>query len=533
MSPFESRLDPTSSDFERRRDHMRRRIDEVRALEDAIREQSSAKRGKFRARGQWLPRERVGALLDPGAPFLELSKLAGHRTHGEEGGGGGVVTGIGFVRDRRVMIHCSDSAIKGGAVSPMGLKKSLRAQQIALENRLPMVNLIESGGANLLHQAELFVEGGRIFANMARLSAAGIFQITVVHGSSTAGGAYIPGLSDVVVGVRQRSRIFLAGPPLVQAALGEHSNEESLGGAEMHASTTGTVDHLAEDDADGIRMARELVGAWVQPLDSAPYAAPRAPRYDPEELLGVVEPDPRTPYDARELWARVVDDSCFTEFKSGFGSELVCAHARVHGMRCGLVGNNGPIQPDGAAKAGHFIQLCCQAGVPLVYFQNTTGYMVGERAEQAGMVKHGSKMLQAVANATVPQITFLVGGAYGAGNYGMCGRSFDPRFVFAWPNAKISVMGPDQAARVMELITTKKLRRSGEPVEAERLEAMTASVRQTIEAESTALFATARLWDDGIIDPRDTRKVLAFVLATCEESGRRALRPSTFGVARH
>jgi geranyl-CoA carboxylase beta subunit len=416
----------------------------------------------------------------------------------------------------------------------MGLKKSLRAQDIALSNKLPCVNLVESAGANLLYQSELFIDGGKIFCHMARMSAAGIPHITVVHGSSTAGGAYLPGLSDYVVVVRGKSRIFLAGPPLVKAALGEDADEEALGGAEMHATIAGTAEYMADDDARAIAIARELVGKlpWDEHSVRPTPAAVVPPRHDPDELCGIVPVDYRQPYDVREIIARIVDDSDFLDFKPRYGEQTVCGHARVEGWACAFIGNNGPIFPEGAAKAGHFIQSCCQSGTPIVYLQNTTGYMVGQRAEEQGIVKHGSKMIQAVANANVPQITIVVGGSFGAGNYGMCGRAFDPRFIFSWPNARVSVMGGEQAAKVMEIITKAKFARQGVAIDDENLAKMSAAVKQKLESESDALFATARLWDDGIIDPRDTRRVIAMTLATCREAEARTLRPSTFGVAR-
>jgi geranyl-CoA carboxylase beta subunit len=538
MPVIESTIDPRSESFTSNREAQLELVQQLRDLEARVRAHSESKAAKFQKRGQLLPRERVARLLDRGSPFLELSTLAGYRMHDDDGkrgiAGGGNVIGLGFVSGRRTLVTASDSAIKGGAISPMGLRKSLRAQEIARQNRLPCVNLVESAGANLLYQSELFVDGGRIFANMARLSAAGLPQITVVHGSSTAGGAYLPGLSDYVIVVRKKSKIFLAGPPLVKAALGEDADDESLGGAEMHMQVSGTAEYMADDDARALAVARELVAKlpWDETLERRPPVAPRAPRHDPEELLGVVPVDYRQPYDVRAIIARVVDDSDFLEFKPLYGAQTVCGHARIEGWACGIIGNNGPIFPEGAAKAGHFIQACCQSGTPIIYLQNTTGYMVGLEAEEKGIVKHGSKMIQAVANATVPQITVVVGGSFGAGNYGMCGRSFDPRFIFSWPNARISVMGGEQAAKVMEIITKAKFARQGVEIPAAQLEKMTGAVRDKLDSESDALFATARIWDDGVIDPRDTRRVLATCLAVCREGDARSLRPNTFGVAR-
>ncbi len=537
MPRLNSKIDTKSETFGRNRAQMLELIEGFRGLEAKVREHSASKAAKFSKRGQLLPRQRVERLLDRGAPFLEFSTLAGYKMHDDDGksgiSGGSNIIGLGFVEGRRCLVSASDSAIKGGAVSPMGLRKTLRAQEIALQNKLPMVNLVESAGANLLYQSELFVEGGRVFANMARLSAAGLPQVTVVHGSSTAGGAYIPGLSDYVIVVRGRSKIFLAGPPLVKAALGEDAEEEALGGAEMHTKIAGTAEYLAESDGDAISVARELLSKIRWDGVRAPAQAPvRAPLYDPQELVGAVPVDYREPYDVREIIARIVDDSDFLDFGPDYGPQTVCGHARIEGHACGIIGNNGPIFAEGAAKAGHFIQACCQSGTPIIYLQNTTGYMVGTQAERAGIVKHGSKMIQAVANATVPQMTVLVGGAFGAGNYGMCGRAFDPRFIFSWPNARISVMGGSQAAKVMEIITVAKFARQGVVIPPENLEKMTGAIRDKLDSESDALFATARIWDDGIIDPRDTRRVLGMSLATCREAGARLVRPNTFGVAR-
>jgi len=377
----------------------------------------------------------------------------------------------------------------------------------------------------------MFVEGGRSFANQARLSAAGIPQIAVVHGSSTAGGAYLPGLADYVVLVRGRSSIYLAGPPLVKAAIGEDATDEELGGSQTHSEVTGLGEYLGENDAHAIAIARELIDKL--PWDAAPPAGrSAAPLYAAEELMGVVPADEREPYDVREVIARLVDGSEFLEFKPGFGADTPCGHARVDGHVVGLVGNNGPIQPAGANKAAQFIQLCDQSGTPLVFLQNTTGYMVGSAAERGGAIKHGAKMIQAVANARVPKFTFLIGGSFGAGNYGMCGRGFDPRFIFSWPNARTAVMGGAQAARVMEIVGAAKLARAGAPVDADALAAMGNQLRERIERESHVLFGTARLWDDGIVDPRDTRRVLALALALAREAGQRTLHPNSFGVAR-
>jgi geranyl-CoA carboxylase beta subunit len=538
MPVIDSRVDQSSETFRTNREQMLALIGDFRALEQKVRDFSNSRRERFRARNQLLPRERVSLLIDRGAPWLELSTLAGFRMHDDDGDagiqGGGGISGIGYVSGIRCMVSANDSAIKGGTSTPMGVKKNLRMQQIALENKLPTLRLVESGGANLLYQAEMFVEGGRGFANQARMSAAGIPQVTVVHGSSTAGGAYLPGLSDYVILVRNRAKVFLAGPPLLRAATGEIATDEELGGAEMHATISGLGEYLAEDDADGIRIAREIMAKlpWNAQLPARPPRAFKEPRYAAEELAGVAPIDYRRPYDVREIIARIVDDSDFLDFKPPYGPHTVCGHAEIEGHAIGIIGNNGPIDADGASKAAQFIQLCCQANMPIVYLQNTTGYMVGREAEQAGIIKHGSKMIQAVANASVPQLTIHVGASFGAGNYGMCGRAYDPRFIFAWPSNRIAVMGGEQAAKVMAIVTEEKLKREGKPVDQAKLEMMEQSIIKRMEGESTALYATARLWDDGLIDPRDTRKVLGFCLSICREAELRPLKPNTFGVGR-
>jgi geranyl-CoA carboxylase beta subunit len=535
MPALDTRVDPASAAFAANAATMRAALDEVRRLQAMVVAESAGKRARFEQRGQLLPRERVARLLDRDSPFLELSPLAGLGMHDDDGRtsvlGGGSIVGIGTVAGKRVLVSASDSGIKGGTVAPMGLKKALRAQELARENKLPLVHLVESGGANLLYQAEIFVDGGRSFANQARLSAAGIPQIAVVHGASTAGGAYLPGLSDYVVLVRGRSSIYLAGPPLVKAAIGEESDEETLGGAEMHTGVTGLGEYLAEDDAHAIALARDLLDKL--PWDTVPPPpAFEPPRHDAEELLGIVPADEREPYDVHEVIARLVDGSDFLAFKAGHAADTVCGHARLHGHAVGLIGNNGPIQPQGSTKAAQFIQLCDQSGTPLVFLQNTTGYMVGAAAEQAGAIKHGSKMIQAVANARVAKFTVVLGGSFGAGNYGMCGRGFDPRFIFAWPSARTAVMGGAQAAMVMDIVNRAKLQKAGQVVDDHALQAMSDGLRRRLDAESTALFGTARLWDDGIIDPRDTRRLLGTCLDIAAEAARRTLRPNSYGVAR-
>ncbi len=535
MPAIESRIDLNDRTARTNREGHLKLLGEVRAIEAKVRANSAKSAKKFEQRGQLLPRDRVDLLLDRGTPFLELSTLVGLRMHDDDGAenasGGGVITGIGTVSGARVVVSASDSGIKGGAATPMGVHKSLRAQAIALENKLPYVQLVESAGANLLRQAEMFVHGGRTFANLARLSKSGIPVVAVVHGSSTAGGAYQPGLSDYVVVVRGRSKIFLAGPPLLKAATGEIATDEDLGGAELHYQVSGLAEYMAEDDRDGIRLAREILAkiAWGKPAAKRTY---KEPLYDAEELLSVVPLDYRKPYDVREVIARVVDGSDWLDFKPDYGPHTLCGHAAVEGHTVGIIGNNGPIDTAGSVKAAQFIQLCDQSGIPLLFLQNTTGYIVGTEAERTGIVKHGSKMIQAVTNAAVPKLTLHIGASFGAGNYGMCGRAFDPRFIFAWPNNRIAVMGGEQAAKVMTIIAEDGAKRAGREPNRAALDAAAKQIVDTYDAESTALFATARLWDDGIIDPRDTRRIVGMCLDVCKEAAERQLRPNSFGVAR-
>ncbi|MCX7239174.1 MAG: acyl-CoA carboxylase subunit beta [Burkholderiales bacterium] len=535
MPALRSKINPRSDAFSANARRVGELLAEVQRLEGMVIAESESKREKFEKRNQLLPRERLARLLDRGTPFLELSRLAGLNMHDDDGKksvlGGGSIIGVGVVAGKRCLVSVNDSAVKGGTVAPMGLKKALRAQQIAQENKLPLINLVESGGANLMYQSEIFIEGGRSFANQARMSAMGLPQISVVHGSSTAGGAYLPGLSDYVILVRGRSSIYLAGPPLVKAAIGEDCTDDELGGAETHAQVTGLGEYLTEDDAHAIAMAREVMDKlkW----DSLPAAATWAePLFAEQELMGIVPADEREPYDVREVIARLVDGSDFLEFKASYAADTVCGHARVHGALVGILGNNGPIQPTGSTKAAQFIQLCDQTNTPLVFLQNTTGYMVGSAAERGGAIKHGSKMIQAVANARVPKFTFVLGGSYGAGNYGMCGRGFDPRFIFAWPTARTAVMGGAQAAKVMDIVNRAKVERMGMQANEEALKAMSDGLRLRLDKESAALFGTARLWDDGIIDPRDTRRILALCLDLAAQADQRTLHPNTFGVAR-
>ncbi|MDO9619014.1 MAG: geranyl-CoA carboxylase subunit beta [Pseudomonas sp.] len=537
MPVIQSEIDVHDEDFANNREAMLAAVDSFRQIEQNCLNKAAEAKAKFEKRGQLLPRERLNLLLDPGAPFLELSSLAGYKLHDDKDGtqaGGGIISGIGYIAGVRCLVSASNSAIKGGTISPTGLKKTLRLQQIAFENKLPVVALTESGGANLNYAADIFVEGARGFANQARMSAMGLPQITVVHGSSTAGGAYQPGLSDYVVVVRGKAKMFLAGPPLLKAATGEIATDEQLGGAEMHAQVAGTAEYLAENDADGVRIAREILAMlpWNAQLPARPAKVYNEPLYPVEELLGLVPADAKKPYDVREIIARIADGSAFLDFKNEFDHQTVCGHLQIEGQPCGFIGNNGPITPQGAAKAAQFIQLCEQSNTPILFFHNTTGFMVGTESEQLGVIKHGSKMIQAVANATVPKLTIVVGGSYGAGNYAMCGRGLDPRFIFAWPNSKTAVMGGAQAGKVLRIVTEEKHLKLGKEADPAMLDMLETVTAQKLDSQSTALYGTASLWDDGLIDPRDTRKLLGYLLDICAEANLRPLKRSSFGVAR-
>jgi geranyl-CoA carboxylase beta subunit len=537
MPQIQSQLDPHSEAFARNRAAMLTAIEQVQQLEQNLLNKAADAKPKFDKRGQLLPRERLNLLLDPGAPFLELASLAGYKLHDDKDGssaGGGLIAGIGYVCGIRAMVVANNSAIKGGTISPSGLKKSLRLQQIAQENKLPVITLAESGGANLNYAAEIFVEGARSFANQARMSAMGLPQITVVHGSATAGGAYQPGLSDYVVVVRGKAKLFLAGPPLLKAATGEVATDEELGGAEMHAQVAGTAEYLAENDADGVRQVREILHMlpWNEQLPWLPEPQYKEPLYPIDELLGLIPDDPKKPYDVREIIARIADESCFVEFKGEFDQQTICGQLKIQGRACGFIGNNGPITPNGASKAAQFLQLCDQSQTPLLFFHNTTGFMVGTESEQQGVIKHGSKLIQAVANARVPKLTIVVGGSYGAGNYAMCGRGLDPRFIFAWPNSRTAVMGGAQAGKVLRIVTEAKQLKDGMTPDPKMLDMLEQVTAQKLDSQSTALYGSANLWDDGLIDPRDTRTLLGYLLDICHEADIRTLQPNSFGVSR-
>ena len=472
---------------------------------------------RHEARGKLLPRERINRLLDPASPFLEIGQLAAGGLYGDEVPGAGVIGGIGRVSGRLAMVLANDATVKGGTYYPLTVKKHLRAQEIAAENRLPCLYLVDSGGANLPHQSEVFPDRdhfGRIFYNQANMSAQGIAQIACVMGSCTAGGAYVPAMSDETVIVRHQGTIFLAGPPLVKAATGEDISAEDLGGGDLHARTSGVADHLAENDDHAIAILRDIV-SHLGPRHPAPVGrqAPREPLYPAEDLYSLIPQDVRAPYDVREVIARLVDGSEFHEFKALFGTTLVCGFAHIHGLPVAVLANNGVLFSDCATKGAHFIELACQRGIPLLFLQNVSGFMVGGKYEAEGIARHGAKLVTAVATAQVPKITVLIGGSFGAGNYGMCGRAYQPRFLFTWPNSRISVMGGEQAASVLATV-----HRDAAAWTPEQAEAFKSPIRQQFEIESDPYYATARLWDDGIIDPVQTRDVLALALEACLEA---------------
>jgi geranyl-CoA carboxylase beta subunit len=553
---FAPSWNPASAAAQQRREAMLERIKRLRALEQRATDRSAEARPVFERRGQLLPRERVGLLLDPGAPWLPLCTLAGylqdHKEAAQSVPGGGMIAGIGFVAGTRCMVVASDSGIDAGAIQAMGLDKILRVQEIALQNRLPFLHLVESAGANLMrYRVEGFVQGGALFRNLARLSAAGNPVITVQHGSGTAGGAYMPGLSDIVIMVRGRSRAFLAGPPLLKAATGEVATEEELGGAEMHTAVSGLGEYLAEDDRQALGIARDVVARLAltpalsrsrereqQPGSGSSLPLPLAGEGRGEgdgvreELLTLMPANLREPVDMREILVRLVDEGSLLEFKPLYGAGTVCAQGRIAGHAVGFISNNGPIDVAGANKATHFIQWMCQLGHPIVYLQNTTGYIVGRQSEQDGMIKHGSKMIQAVTGASVPQITIQCGASFGAGNYGMCGRGYAPRFLFSWPSAKTAVMGGEQAARTMQIVNEAALARKGQAPDVAQSQAQYDGIVALFEAQSDAFYTSGLLLDDGVIDPRDTRAVLAFCLDTIAEADAKTPRPLQFGVAR-
>jgi 3-methylcrotonyl-CoA carboxylase beta subunit len=518
MSVLESQLNPRSADFQANAAAMKALVDDLNAqIAKAAAGGGEAARAKHVARGKLLPRDRVQMLLDPGTPFLELAPLAAHAMYNGDAPCAGVIAGIGRVSGVDCVIVCNDATVKGGTYYPMTVKKHLRAQEVAAQNRLPCIYLVDSGGANLPNQDDVFPDRdhfGRIFYNQANLSAQGIAQIAVVMGSCTAGGAYVPAMSDETIIVKNQGTIFLGGPPLVKAATGEVVSAEDLGGGDVHTRLSGVADHLAQNDMHALALARQAVATLTHRKDpSVELREPRPPKLDAREIYGVVPTDTRKPYDVREIIARVVDGSEFHEFKARFGSTLICGFAHIEGMPVGIIANNGILFSESAQKGAHFIELCCQRKTPLVFLQNITGFMVGRKYESEGIARHGAKMVTAVATASVPKFTIIIGGSFGAGNYGMCGRAYSPRFLWMWPNARISVMGGEQAASVLATVKRDGIELKGGQWSADEEAAFKQPLLDQFAHQSHPYYASARLWDDGVIDPADTRRVLALGLS--------------------
>jgi 3-methylcrotonyl-CoA carboxylase beta subunit len=534
MPVITTRIDSKSADFRDNTQSLRKLTDALRAELARTAEGGGDKaREKHIARGKLLPRERIRALLDPGSPFLELSPLAAHGMYDDQAPAAGIITGIGRVHQTEVLVIANDATVKGGTYFPMTVKKHLRAQEVALENRLPCIYLVDSGGAFLPLQDEVFPDKehfGRIFYNQARMSSLGIPQIAVVMGSCTAGGAYVPAMSDETIIVKEQGTIFLGGPPLVKAATGEVVDAEALGGADVHTSISGVADHFAENDAHALAIARDIVGALnrkkAMPLASA---EPQEPKYPAEELYGVIPQDTRRPFDIREVISRIVDGSEFHEFKARYGKTLVTGFAHIHGYPVGIIANNGILFSESALKGAHFIELCNQRNVPLVFLQNITGFMVGKKYEQAGIAKDGAKMVTAVACSHVPKFTVVIGGSFGAGNYAMCGRAYGARFLWMWPNARISVMGGEQAASVLATVKRDGIEARGGEWSADEEEQFKAPIREQYERQGHPYYASARLWDDGIIDPADTRRVLGLAISASMNA---PIEPQRYGVFR-
>ena len=518
MTVLNSQLNPRSADFQHNAAAMRGLVDDLRAhLERVALGGGEAPRAKHTARGKLLPRDRVQMLLDPGTPFLEVAPLAALNMYNNDAPSSGVIVGIGRVSGVDCMIVCNDATVKGGTYYPLTVKKHLRAQEIAQQNHLPCIYLVDSGGANLPNQDEVFPDRdhfGRIFFNQANMSALGIAQIAVVMGSCTAGGAYVPAMSDETIIVKNQGTIFLGGPPLVKAATGEVVSAEDLGGGDVHTRLSGVADHLAQNDVHALALARQAVkNLNAQKVPNIATHAPVPPKFDAHELYGVIPTDTRKPFDVREIIARIVDGSEFDEFKSRFGTTLICGFARIEGMPVGIIANNGILFSESALKGAHFIELCCQRKIPLVFLQNITGFMVGRKYESEGIARNGAKMVTAVATAAVPKFTIIIGGSFGAGNYGMCGRAYSPRFLWMWPNARISVMGGEQAASVLATVKRDGIEGKGGQWSADEEAAFKAPIKEQYEVQGHPYYATARLWDDGIIDPADTRRVLALGLS--------------------
>jgi len=539
MAAYKSKINIEEENFEKNKSEMILLVDKMHDIQSRAEKISERRRPRFIERGQLTPRERLSVLLDPEKPFVELYNMISYLVDDDNRDtsipGGSIIAGIGFVSGIRCLVFVDDSGINAGALTAKSIDKALGCLEICMKQKLPFIHLVESAGINLMnYTVEFWARTGGMFHGLAKLSAAGIPTIAVLHGLSTAGGAYQPGMSDYVVGVKKNGMAALAGPALLKAATGQVADNEELGGSEMHARVTGLVEYLADDDSQALEITREIIDKldWNSRLDKLSKSYYEEPKYEPREIAGVVPVDYRTPYEFREIVARVVDGSDFIDFKPLYGVSTVCIQAKIHGHSCGIIGNNGPIDPNGATKAAQFIQLCGQSKIPIIFFSNTTGFMVGKQSEQLGMIKHGSKMIQAVSNVDVPKITLYIGASFGAGNYAMCGFAYEPDFLFSWPNSVTGVMGGEQAAKTMEQVMIASAKRKGINSDEDKMKKQVEEITEYYNSQSDAFCTSGRGLDNGIIDPRDTRKVLGFLLETCKEKSHRKLNPNTFGIAR-
>lgn len=539
MAVYESKINTKSNKYLTNRAEMLALVQKLRDIESRSGELSERRRPRFEERGQLTPRERLSSLIDPNTEFVELYNMANYLVEDNNPEtsipGASMIVGIGFVNGIRSLVFVDDSGINAGASTSKSVEKALGCLNISLKQKLPFIHLVESAGANLMnYTVELWANGGGMFYGLARLSAAGIPTIAVLHGLSTAGGAYQPGMSDYVIGVKKNGMAALAGPALLRAATNEVANNEELGGSEMHATVSGLVEYLGDDDVHAIKITRDLIGRldWNKNQDIQVKKEYNEPLYSADEIAGIVPLDYKKPYDVREVVARIVDSSDFIEFKPRYGFTTLCLQAEIQGQSCGIIGNNGPIDPNGATKAAQFFQLCDKSDIPLIFLNNVTGYMVGKKYEQAGMIKHGAKMIQAVSNVSVPKITFYIGASFGAGNYGMCGYAYEPDFIFSWPNAMTGVMGGKQAALTMRQVMIASAKRRKQNIDEEELNAKEKAITKHFDDQANAFYTSGRSLDQGIIDPRDTRKLLGFLLETCWEARNRTLKPNSFGIAR-
>lgn len=539
MAVYESKINTKSNKYLTNRAEMLALVQKLRDIESRSGELSERRRPRFEERGQLTPRERLSSLIDPNTEFVELYNMANYLVEDNNPEtsipGASMIVGIGFVNGIRSLVFVDDSGINAGASTSKSVEKALGCLNISLKQKLPFIHLVESAGANLMnYTVELWANGGGMFYGLARLSAAGIPTIAVLHGLSTAGGAYQPGMSDYVIGVKKNGMAALAGPALLRAATNEVANNEELGGSEMHATVSGLVEYLGDDDAHAIKITRDLIGRldWNKNQDIQVKKEYNEPLYSADEIAGIVPLDYKKPYDVREVVARIVDGSDFIEFKPRYGFTTLCLQAEIQGQSCGIIGNNGPIDPNGATKAAQFFQLCDKSDIPLIFLNNVTGYMVGKKYEQAGMIKHGAKMIQAVSNVSVPKITLYIGASFGAGNYGMCGYAYEPDFIFSWPNAMTGVMGGKQAALTMRQVMIASAKRRKQNIDEEELNAKEKAITKHFDDQANAFYTSGRSLDQGIIDPRDTRKLLGFLLETCWEARNRTLKPNSFGIAR-